>query len=150
MEGLNPQTPATSPFITARRLVEQSASQTSVNNSVESESFGYEPSMREHFVIEINAKAKVRAFAPSLFLQLRTFHQISESDLLESLNPINNRENIFKSNQQTGSAMSSNQGGKSGSFFFFSEDKQYIVKTISTQERTVLLKMLDAMVEHFQ
>ena len=39
--------------------------------------------------------------------------------------------------------MSTNQGGASNSFFFVTEDKQFIVKTISKQEKDVMLKLLE-------
>ena len=46
--------------------------------------------------------------------------------------------------------MSSNVGGKSGSFFFFSEDNKYIVKTINKTERKVLLKLLVDLIKHME
>jgi ubiquinone biosynthesis protein COQ9 len=39
--------------------------------------------------------------------------------------------------------LSTNQGGASNSFFFVTEDKQFIVKTISKQEKDVMLKLLE-------
>ena len=75
------------------------------------------------FVIDIKAKATIKSFAPTIFMKLRSIHGITETDIITSLDPINNREQIFKSNLQTSSGVSSNVGGKSGSFFFFSEDK---------------------------
>jgi hypothetical protein len=62
------------------------------------------------------------SFAPTIFMRIRNIHGIQEFDLIKSLDPINNREQIFKSNLKTGNAETSNSGGKSGSFFFFSED----------------------------
>ena len=49
---------------------------------------------------------------------------------------------IFKSNKLTSNAEDSNIGGRSGSFFFFSEDRQYIVKTISASEKNVMVSMV--------
>lgn len=69
--------------------------------------------------------------------------------MIRSIDPIYNREQIFKSNEQTGQGVTSNSGGKSGSFFFFTEDEQLLVKTISNQEKKVLLAMLPDMHEHF-
>lgn len=89
----------------------------------------------DQFVIKIKTKGEVIAYAPSIFLRIRDLYGIKHSEIEESLNPINNREQIFKSNMASGRAVNSNEGGRSGSFFFFSQDKHYIVKTISVQER---------------
>jgi hypothetical protein len=60
--------------------------------------------------------------------------------------PSNNRESIFKTNQN----QNSNDGGSSGSFFFFSQDKQFIVKTISFKELMIYLNGLPKFLEHFK
>ena len=99
----------------------------------------------KEFVIEIQAKATVKSFAPSMFVKLRNSQGIQEADLISSLDPVNNREQIFKSNQHTSAGTSSNEGGSSGSFFFFTQDKKFIVKTISKAERLSLLKLLPAL-----
>lgn len=93
----------------------------------------------EKFVISIKVNAFVKSFAPSIFVKLRNINGIQEFDIINSLVPINNREQIFKSNQQTSRALTSNGGGRSSSFFFFSQDKQFIVKTITKSEIKTLL-----------
>ena len=40
--------------------------------------------------------------------------------------------------------------GKSGSFFFFSRDRKFVIKTISKNEKDVLLGMLDDLIEHYK
>ena len=40
------------------------------------------------------------------------------------------------------------QGGASGSFFFFTQDKQYIIKTIGESEKTALLTKLKPLCMH--
>ena len=65
---------------------------------------------------------------------------IKYSDLLKSLAVEDNVHNIFKSGQGA---------GKSGSFFFFSNDNNYIIKTMRGNEKKVLLNMLDDMIKHF-
>ena len=47
-------------------------------------------------------------------------HGINEDDLISSLDPEHNSDQIFKSNKATSNGLTSNTGGKSGSFFFFS------------------------------
>ena len=64
--------------------------------------------------------------------------------MLESLHPKNNREQIFKTNKNS----NSNDGGRSGSFFFFTQDKRFLVKTMTACERNILLKMLPNLIEH--
>lgn len=45
---------------------------------------------------------------------------------------------------------STNEGGRSNSFFFLTEDKKYMVKTISTKEMNVLLEILPGYFEHLR
>jgi 1-phosphatidylinositol-4-phosphate 5-kinase len=40
--------------------------------------------------------------------------------------------------------------GKSGSFFFFSHDKKYIIKTMFKEEIGVMLKILPNLIEHWR
>jgi hypothetical protein len=91
--------------------------------------------MIEEFVQEVKVRGTIKSFAPSIFSKIRTMYGIEMFHLINSLDPVNNREQIFKSNQQTGNAQNSNNGGKSGSFFFFSQDRNYIVKTITSSEK---------------
>ena len=59
--------------------------------------------------------------------------------MLNSLKIEDNIDNIFKSGEGA---------GKSGSFFFFSNDNQFIIKTMRGNEKQVLLNMLDDMIKH--
>lgn len=70
-------------------------------------------------MIEIKTHCEIKAYAPSIFLRIRNLYGIKNEDIIKSLDPINNRENIFKSNLASGRAANSNEGGRSGSFFFF-------------------------------
>ena len=54
----------------------------------------------------------------------------------KSLNPRSNRDQIFK----TGEA-----AGASGSFFFFSHDRRFIVKTMPDSELVLIQKLLPKM-----
>jgi len=40
--------------------------------------------------------------------------------------------------------------GKTGSFFFFSKDKRFIIKTISEEKKENLMKMLPKFVEYLE
>ena len=66
---------------------------------------------------------------------------ITTEDLKKSLAIENNRKRIFKSGEGA---------GKSGSFFFFSYDNRFIIKTLRGSERKKLLLMLDSYIEHIQ
>jgi len=54
---------------------------------------------------------------------------MSEEALFNSFKPSNNSEGIF--NFKTG-------GGKSPSFFFFTDDKKLMVKTLKSSEKEIL------------
>jgi hypothetical protein len=63
--------------------------------------------------------------APKVFRYLRHLDGFDEATLRESLNPRNNIESIFKAGESQ---------GKSGSFFFFSQDKRFIIKTMTNSD----------------
>ena len=66
---------------------------------------------------------------------------MSSFDLLHaSLSPKYNRNMIFKSGKGA---------GKSGSFFFYSHDRQFIIKTMTKGELELVLKLLPNLSEHF-
>ena len=52
-----------------------------------------------------------------------------------------NRDRIFRSGEGD---------GKSGSFFFFSYDNQFLIKTVRPSEVKVLTNMLDSMISHIK
>ena len=62
------------------------------------------------------------------------------SDMCQSLNIKDNIDAIFESGERS---------GNSGSFFFFSKDKKFVVKTMRFNEKAILLSMLDKMYQHF-
>jgi 1-phosphatidylinositol-4-phosphate 5-kinase len=66
---------------------------------------------------------------------------IRESDIMDSLNLNDNVSSIFKS----GEGM-----GKSGSFFFFSKDQKFVIKTLRRDEKKILMDMLDDMIDHIK
>ncbi len=57
------------------------------------------------------------------------------------MNPNKNRDQIFSSGEASGA---------SGSFFFFSHDKRFIVKTMSDEELELIQKILPNMYSHFK
>ena len=71
---------------------------------------------------------------------MRLMDKINWDLIKNSLDPRENRDQIFK----TGEA-----AGASGSFFFFSHDKRFIVKTVTKEELDVTLQLLPYMHDHF-
>ena len=57
------------------------------------------------------------------------------------MGPEANRDQVFKAGEGA---------GRSGSFFFFSHDRKFIIKTMSKGELDLLLKMLPTMSAHFK
>ena len=66
---------------------------------------------------------------------------VTPEDLMNSLSVEQNRHMVFKAGQGA---------GLSGSFFFFSHDNRFLIKTMNSKERELLLGMLDEMIDHFK
>ena len=61
--------------------------------------------------------------------------------LHKSLSPKYNREMVFKAGVAA---------GKSGSFFFFSHDKKFIIKTMTNGELALFLRIFPSLAEHYK
>jgi 1-phosphatidylinositol-4-phosphate 5-kinase len=59
--------------------------------------------------------------------------------LIDSLDPKKNRDMVFRAGEGAGA---------SGSFFFFSYDKKFIIKTMNNTELKVFLKLLPEYEQH--
>jgi len=81
-------------------------------------------------MIEINSETKVIELAPKVFSRIRELDDISNQDIQNSLDPSLNTKQIFSAGEGT---------GKSGSFFFFSFDKRFIIKTMNIGEKNTFL-----------
>ena len=66
---------------------------------------------------------------------------ISPVEIMKSLSIEDNIDSVFKCGEGTGA---------SGSFFFFSKDNRFIIKTCSLQERKTLLGMLQNFIEYLE
>lgn len=73
--------------------------------------------------------AKITAYNSGLFLRLRLHDGIDYNQIRKSLDYKLNRDQIFSSGEAS---------GLSGSFFFFSHDKRFIVKTMTKYEMLFL------------
>ena len=67
--------------------------------------------------------------------------QISPQQMINSLSLEENRNMVFRAGEGA---------GKSGSFFFFSHDNKFLIKTLQGKEKKILLDMLDEMIKHIQ
>lgn len=92
----------------------------------------------ESLVYSVKMNASVRFYNQDMFREITQLCNIDESELIRSLHPMMNREQIFKTNKNR----NTNDGGRSGSFFFFTQDQQFLVKTMTAAERRTLLQML--------
>ena len=79
-------------------------------------------------------------YAPKIFASIRKFSGISKEQYLESLGPEKILGYIFKSNFETLSELCST--GKSGSFFYYSYDGRFMLKTIPRREFKKLKEIL--------
>ena len=100
----------------------------------------------ENLVYSVKMNASVEFYNCDMFREIISLSGIEEKDIIKSLHPMMNREQIFKTNK----CRDTNDGGRSGSFFFFSQDKQFLVKTMTTGERKTLLNMLPSYIKHLQ
>lgn len=78
-------------------------------------------------------------YAPAVFAAIRQMDGIDDNDLLDSLKTEKNFEEIFKAKKSA---------GKSGSFFFFSYDKRFLIKTMNDSEKKVFMKALPDYFNH--
>jgi 1-phosphatidylinositol-4-phosphate 5-kinase len=84
--------------------------------------------------------ALVIEYCPRIFRELRTLDDITGVSLYDSLNPISNSESMNKMRESE---------GKSGSFFFFSHDNNFLIKTVTNNELNNMLgSFMKAYYEH--
>ena len=90
---------------------------------------------------KINANTSVTLHRYADFLSIYDLFNIDIGIIESSLLPERNREQVFHAGEGS---------GKSGSFFFFSHDKRFIIKTITKDELETLLVILKDYIEHFK
>lgn len=90
---------------------------------------------------DINISAQITSYDDEKFLRILKLDNISFDEVMQSLSLESNRQNVFKAGEGA---------GQSGSFFFFSRDNRFLIKTMNKQERNILLGMLDDMVEYLE
>ena len=85
-------------------------------------------------------KCRFYDYAPKIFYNLRTMYGISSDDYLKSLGPENFLCNLIITKNKSLKEICSS--GKSGSFFYFSYDGKYLMKTIPESEFLKFKEML--------
>ena len=72
-------------------------------------------------------------YAPQIFYMLRKKNNSTQESLQESFNPLKNKDAAFKAGESQ---------GKSGSFFFFTHDNKYLIKTMTKEEFKTFMKFI--------
>lgn len=93
----------------------------------------------EQGLLVINEDVEVIEYMPDVFAYLRAADGIDEQAIRKSLSPKLNRDNVFKAGESQ---------GKSGSFFFFSHDKNFIIKTMTDSDLKTWLNLAPAYFNH--
>ena len=89
--------------------------------------------------IIINEDISVEELAPKIFSIIRTREGITNTVIKNSLSPELNRDMVFKAGEGQ---------GKSGSFFFFSHDRKFIIKTMNQEEYKTFERMFRKYYKH--
>jgi 1-phosphatidylinositol-4-phosphate 5-kinase len=82
----------------------------------------------------LRMKSSILSHSEEKFLKLMELDGITPQSMKKSLALALNRKMVFKAGQGA---------GQSGSFFFFSSDNKYIIKTLRGNEKDVMLRLLD-------
>lgn len=91
--------------------------------------------------ITLKDPIEVFAYCPEKFEAIQKLDNIDIMELIQSLRVNKNRAQVFKAGQGSGA---------SGSLFFYTENKKFVIKTLRGSEKKVLLKMMDDFVHHLE
>jgi hypothetical protein len=98
---------------------------------MQDENYAFESNIPEFLpdkpAVTIDRQVSVDAWLNGKFRKLRAQSGLTAEAILESLEPEHNRNNVFKAGEASGA---------SGSFFFFSHDKKFVIKTMTNTEMT--------------
>jgi 1-phosphatidylinositol-4-phosphate 5-kinase len=89
--------------------------------------------------LTINEDILVTEYAPDVFSFLRSKDGYTNETLMISLDPENNKEKVFKAGESQ---------GKSGSFFFFSQDQKFIIKTMTESDFNAFMRLFRSYFRH--
>ena len=88
-----------------------------------------------------SGSVQVTELAPTIFENLRQRDGISRQDIQASFDPLRNLKAISNAGESQ---------GKSGSFFFFSGDKRFIIKTMTKSDLETFKKIFRQYVRHVE
>ena len=87
-------------------------------------------------------KVKSTFYQKKKFLKIMAFDDISVLSILKSFD--------IDENIGTKTFCTKEGSGKSGSFFYVTYDKKFIIKTLRREEKDVLINMLDDFIDHLK
>jgi 1-phosphatidylinositol-4-phosphate 5-kinase len=90
---------------------------------------------------ELKLKSTLKSHKESKFAKIMKLDGISPEDMMKSLSLEENRNMVFKAGEGA---------GMSGSFFFFSYDNKFLIKTLQGNDKKMMLKILDSYIEHLK
>jgi len=109
------------------------------SNQGEFSTLDEENKQEEEDILTINEEIEVKELAPRIFAMIRNEDKIDNGQIKTSLSPEFNRTSVFKAGEGS---------GKSGSFFFFSHDKNFIIKTMNDEEYKTFSKIFKNYYSH--
>ena len=113
------------------------------NSYIEESKFSLVPQKKR----EINQKiCKFKDFAPRIFGRIRYIFNVESSSYLKSLGVEKIMASLLQS--EFSSLVGLVSSGKSGSFFYFSDDGKYVLKTMSIDEFTFFKRILPDYYNH--
>ena len=84
---------------------------------------------------------KFNEYLPEIFSSIRNSAGLTNKILLDSLDPNLNKSSLLRVTEGE---------GKSGSFFFFTHDKRFIIKIIQLEDKRNIRKMIKNFAEHLK
>jgi 1-phosphatidylinositol-4-phosphate 5-kinase len=90
---------------------------------------------------DIRLKSTFQSYEDEKFAKLMKLDNIAPKDMMKSLSLEDNRNMVFRAGEGA---------GKSGSFFFFSNDNRFLIKTLKGREKKILIDFLDDYIDHIE
>ena len=88
---------------------------------------------------KIHMKSELISHLETKFEELMQIDGISSEDVMNSLSCEMNRDMVFKAGEGT---------GQSGSFFFFSHDNRFMIKTLRGNEKATIFRIIDDLINY--
>jgi 1-phosphatidylinositol-4-phosphate 5-kinase len=91
--------------------------------------------------LNIKIECTIKSCCDEIFSEIMSLDDITPQMLMNSLSVEMNRKKVFRAGESA---------GKSGSFFFFSFDNKFLIKTLRGSEKKKLLSFLPEYLEHIK